>query len=234
MGQRFKKGDRIEHRNGTVATVYKTDETNEDVYVDVAGVGTYVRWELSCCKPYRDPATIIAEVRMLVSEYEAQCPHLSCGMGLTCSEVLRMRDALAAYDGEDLDQEPKCEECAHVDNIEGNNEVLVCCLCMTLQPDAHRPDGCEFKPRRGNEMGQKHTEDPWSLGEHNRRNNACREACDNAGITTEALEAGVVGEMVKALECMKAHFEGFETMPAWGDELLAVASKPLAKLNIKE
>lgn len=51
----FKKGDTVEYvarglSRPCTATVFKVDEANEDVYVDVPGVADPVRWEMGACQ----------------------------------------------------------------------------------------------------------------------------------------------------------------------------------------
>lgn len=83
-------------------------------------------------------------------------------------------------------------------------------------------------------MGQNHTKDPFSLREHHRRSNACREACDKANISTEALEAGVIGEMVFALETISSAFNDIDRSERYDvlfDEIKAMQAYVLPKIS---
>jgi hypothetical protein len=105
-------------------------------------------------------------------------------------------------------------------------------------------------------MDQKHTKEPWSVGDNNgftcvyaetdgevcsgfygstsnaARIVACVNACAN--IPTEALEAGVIGEMVFALETISSAFNDIDRSERYDvlfDEIKAMQAYVLPKIS---
>ena len=158
MEHEYRRGDKVEHRNGTVASVYKVDVANEDVYVDVAGVGTYVRWELSCCSPFNPASSAwidLSATPIHIPEY---------GERIMVFDGKDIRTAIVTEDTEDefmsqethwmpLPEPPNskrsCETCKwEVDAWDADEKHYRLCRKSAMWHAEHGMDGCKWEPKQ--------------------------------------------------------------------------------------